>query len=152
MGRFLEEPEAGLRVLPPLHAAAWEANLAAVRGLLRAGHGADDAASWTTDTSYGTRFAGVSALHIAVDGCAHDVVAALVQSGAQPALRMSHCGMGYNMGEGDYLNAWDLARRRGGGAVEALEQASARVAGAERSAAGSPCGCIDGLRSLCARL
>eukprot|EP00747_Dinoflagellata_sp_TGD_P168512 gnl/TRDRNA2_/TRDRNA2_195037_c0_seq1.p1 gnl/TRDRNA2_/TRDRNA2_195037_c0~~gnl/TRDRNA2_/TRDRNA2_195037_c0_seq1.p1 ORF type:complete len:150 (-),score=34.40 gnl/TRDRNA2_/TRDRNA2_195037_c0_seq1:41-490(-) len=149
MGRLLEEPENGLEVLPPLHAAAWRGDAPAVKRLLATGTKADAPAKWTTDTSYGTSFSQVTALHIAVDAGASEVVQVLLSSGADPSLNMSHVGMGYHMGEGGYMDAWALAKRQSDGAVHSLEDARKAAAS---GAVGGCTGCFDGWRKMYSKL
>merc|ERR1712113_170512 len=91
--------------------AAWQGNLAAVQALIDAGSSVDMTASWTTDTSYGSRFAGVTPLHIVSDIGHIEVGVALIRAGADANMHMSHVEMGYHMGEGKYCSAWTLAQR-----------------------------------------
>mmetsp|Transcript_86947 Transcript_86947/g.279006 ORF Transcript_86947/g.279006 Transcript_86947/m.279006 type:complete len:153 (+) Transcript_86947:80-538(+) len=152
MAPVLEEPFAGLGMLPPLHQAAWKDDASAVLALLREGAEVDATTSWTTDSSYGSRFAGVTALHIAVDRGAEQVVAVLLGASADLASNMSHFEMGYHMGEGKYWDVWALARKRGGEeAIEALTVTVSQVKAA--SAKQTTSSCLSGvLQGICSRL
>mmetsp|Transcript_58912 Transcript_58912/g.104719 ORF Transcript_58912/g.104719 Transcript_58912/m.104719 type:complete len:148 (-) Transcript_58912:33-476(-) len=147
MAPLLEPPFEGLEKLPALHRAAWLDDAFAVEKLLAAGTEVDIRASWTTDTSYGSRFASVTALHVSVDAKAERASVALLRAGADLEAKMSQVEMGYHMGEGSYLDTWALAQRGGESAMQRLKEL------VSTAATKSDAGCLRiAFRGLCSRL
>jgi ankyrin repeat protein len=120
---MFEAPFEGVQQLPPLHVAVWVGDVPEARRLLAARADINSTASWTTDTSYGSRYSGVTALHIAADvgGCNKEMLEVLLRAGADYSLRFSAVEMGYHMGDGCYTTALELAQRHGECAVRTME-------------------------------
>eukprot|EP00928_Gymnodinium_smaydae_P050042 TRINITY_DN33660_c0_g1_i1.p1 TRINITY_DN33660_c0_g1~~TRINITY_DN33660_c0_g1_i1.p1 ORF type:complete len:163 (+),score=15.89 TRINITY_DN33660_c0_g1_i1:48-536(+) len=157
----LEEPFAGLYSLPPLHVAVWKGDLTSVQRLLAQLTDVNATASWTTDTSYGSRYSGVTPLHVAADsGAKKEILVALLRAGADISISMSQMEMGYHMGEGSYFKAADLIRRRQGDEAAGRFEELAKSVPLHSHDVGSRCqsdltspSCFSSLwQGLCSRL